>query len=96
MTAARLNAVLDSVQYALRPRRSVLMRMADAGAGCGYRLSGLGDRLICACGPGCGSLPSWAVAMWIDALRRACFPALTTRMSTATPFAAVLIVATSR
>jgi SAM-dependent methyltransferase len=89
--------ILARVRAALRPAGTLLLRVGDAGAGLGFRVGQLIDRLARLCrGHGAGRLHGRTLAQWSSALERAGFASFPTPMSAGTPFANVLIVAMPR
>lgn len=89
--------ILERVRAALRPAGTLLLRVGDAGAGVGFRVGQLIDRLARFCrGQGAGRLHCRTLEEWSSALERAGFASFPTPMSAGTPFANVLIVAMPR
>lgn len=89
--------ILQRVRAALRPTGTLLLRVGDAGAGVGFSISHLIDRLVRLCrGFGAGRLYCRTLPEWSSALERAGFAAFPTPMIDGTPFANVLIVAIPR
>lgn len=89
--------ILQRVRGALKPAGTLLMRVGDAGAGLGFSVSRLLDRLVRICrGHGTGRLYTRTLGEWASLLERAGFASFPTPMSEGTPFANVLIVAIPR
>ncbi len=88
--------VLRRVRAALPASGRLLLRVGDAGAGLGFRVSQAVDRIVTfSRGHRLSRLYCRPLGEWADAVRRAGFEVRTRPMSRGTPFANVLLIADS-